>query len=403
MRLLRSGFVLLNLITLLVACTGTNPTSLSTKPALSPTPAMQISPEIHPDPTVTLTPASATDPITLVSPEVNADRTVTLRLRADDATSVTASGDIGYFALAKDAQNVWSVTTPPLAPAIYLYSFTVDGVKIADPSNPDIKGTFESLVTVPGNPPMPWELRDVPHGRVAQITYQSKVFNAQRSYHIYTPPGYETSTDKLPVLYLLHGYSDDDSAWIAVGKANLIADNLLADGKIKPLIIVMPYGQLNSDVTTDEAFAADFRQNFESQILTEIIPSGENTYRVTPDPRHRAMAGVSMGGMQAAFIGLNHPETFSTIGMWSSAVFGDPATLLERLAAAPAKLKYSFLYIQLAVGQQDPLLSRSDVIDAFLASQKIDHVYTPTPGTHSWLLWRNYLVDFFIKFSAISQ
>jgi enterochelin esterase-like enzyme len=398
-----SGFVLLSLITLLVACTGTNPTPFATTPALSADSTGPVSPEVTAKRTVTLTPASSTNPVWLVSPEVNADHTVTLHLRADDATFVTASGDIGDLALTRDLQNVWSVTTAPLAPAIYLYFFTVDGVQIADPNNPDIKGTSESLVTVPGNPPMPWEMRNVPHGHVTPVLYQSQVFNTQRRYFVYTPPGYETTANKLPVLYLLHGYSDDDSSWTAVGKADRIADNLLADGKIKPLIIVMPYGQLNNNVTSTEAFATDFQQKLDSQILTEILPSVENTYRVAPDPRHRAVAGVSMGGMQAAFIGLNHPETFSTIAMWSSAIFDDPSVLFARLVAAPENLKHSFLYVHVAVGQQDPLLPRSDAIDAFLTLQKIDHVYTPIPGTHSWLLWRHYLVDFLIKFSAIPQ
>ncbi len=340
---------------------------------------------------------------TVVSPEVNADRTVTLRLRADDATAVTASGDIGDLILTKDAQNVWSATTAPLDPAIYRYFFVVDGAQIADPSNPDIKGTSESLVTVPGNPPKPWEVRNVPHGKVTQISYRSAAFSAQRRYFVYTPPGYETRADKLPALYLLHGYSDDDSSWTAVGKANIIADSLLADGRIKPLIIVMPYGQLNAEVSGSEAFAEDFQQKFQTQLLTEIIPHIEKTYRVLPDARHRAMAGVSMGGMQTAFIGMNHPESFSTIGLWSSAVFGDPAVLLRGLAAAAEKLKHSFRYIHLGVGQQDAFLPRSKAIDEFLTSQKIDHVYAPTPGTHSWLLWRTYLVDFLARFSAIAQ
>jgi enterochelin esterase family protein len=339
----------------------------------------------------------------LISPEVNADRTVTLRLRSTTATVVTASGDMGDLTLTKDAQNVWSTTTAPLEPAIYRYFYIVDGTHIADPSNPDKKGTGESLVTVPGNPPMPWEVRNVPHGNVTQVSYQSKAFNAQRRYFVYTPPGYETNTDQLPVLYLLHGYTDDDSSWTAVGKANLIVDSLLADGKIKPLIIVMPYGQLNSDVTPSEAFADDFQQKFEKQLLTEIMPSIEKTYRVVPDARHRAMVGISMGGMQAAFIGLNHPEVFSTIGLWSSAIFSDPTVLLGRLKAAPAKLKNSFAYVQVAVGQQDSLLARSAAIDEFLTSQKITHEYTPTPGTHSWLLWRGYLVDFLTRFSAVAQ
>jgi len=374
-------------------------------PASSLTPTVQLSPEIKPDATVTLTPAAALNSARLLSPEVNADRTVTLRLRSATATVVTAAGDMGKLALTKDAQSVWSVTTAPLEPAIYKYFFTVDGVQIADPSNPDNKGAAESLVTIPGNPPMPWEVRNVPHGNVTQIPYHSKAFNAQRSYSVYTPPGYETSTDRLPALYLLHGYTDDDSSWTAVGKANLIADSLLADGKIEPLIIVMPYGQLNGDVTVNEAFADDFQQKFEKELLTEIMPSIEKNYRVVPDARHRAMAGVSLGGMQTAVIGMNHPETFSTIGMWSSAVFGDPAVLFSRLAAAPANLKNSFAYVQVAVGQQDDLnlLPRSEAIDEFLTSQKIKHAYTPTPGTHSWLLWRNYLVDFLIRFSAIAQ
>jgi enterochelin esterase-like enzyme len=364
---------------------------------------MQLSLEINPVPTVTLTPVTALNSARLLSPEVNADRSVTLRLRSAAATGVTASGDIGDLAMTKDVQNIWSVTTAPLEPAIYRYFFIVDGEQIADPSNPDKKGNVESLVTVPGNPPMPWEVRNVPRGNVTQVSYQSKAFNAQRRYFVYTPPGYETNTDQLPVLYLLHGYTDDDSSWTAVGKANLIADSLLADGKIKPLIIVMPYGQLNGDVTPNEAFADDFQQKFEKQLLTEIMPAIEKTYRVVPDARHRAMAGISMGGMQTAYIGMNHPEVFSTIGLWSSAVFSDPAVLLGRLEAAPAKLKNSFAYIQVAVGQQDPLLTKSDVIDEFLTAQKIKHEYTPTPGTHSWLLWRGYLVDFLTRFSAVAQ
>jgi enterochelin esterase-like enzyme len=379
MRLMRCGLALLSMATLLVACSSANPTPSATVAASSPSPAV------------------------VISPEVNADRTVTLRLRADDATSVTASGDIGDLILTKDAQGVWSATTVPLEPAIYRYFFTVDGVQIADPSNPDIKGTSESLVTVPGNPPMPWEVQNVPHGQVAPVVYESEVLNSQRRYYVYTPPGYEATTDKLPVLYLLHGYTDDETAWTAVGKANVIADNLLAQGKIKPMIIVMPYGQLNADVTPNEALGTDFQEKFEKEILTEIVPSVEKTYGGVSDAKHRAMAGVSMGGLQSALIGLNHPETFSAIGLWSAAVLDDPAVVLARLAAAPAALKNSFLYVQVAVGQQDDLLSRGAAIDAFLTSQGIAHEYTPTPGTHSWLLWRTYLVNFLARFSAVSH
>ena len=149
--------------------------------------------------------------------------------------------------------------------------------------------------------------------------------------------------------------------------------------------------------------ASDFQEKFERQLLTEIMPAIERTYRVVPDATHRAMAGLSMGGLQAAFIGMNHPETFSTVAMWSSAVFVDPAILLARLAVTPENLKHSFLYVQVGVGQQDRLLAKSGELDRFLISQNIAHEYTPIPGTHSWMVWRSYLVDFLPKFSAVAR
>jgi enterochelin esterase family protein len=326
-------------------------------------------------------------------------------MHAPNATSVTVSGDFGsLIILTKDAQNIWSATTEPLEPAIYFYAFNVDSVQMADPNNPDNKGISESLFTVPSEPPMLWELRNVPHGAVTQVLYFSQVFNTHRRYFVYTPPGYDKATNNLPVLYLLHGYSDNESAWTAVGKANLIADNLLADGKIEPMLIVMPYGQLNSRVTLDEAFDAGFQQQYEAQLLTEIIPDVEQTFRAAPDAKHRAMAGLSMGGFQAAIIGMNHPETFSTVGMWSSAFFGDPSRLLAGLAAAPDDLKHSFLYVHVGVGQQDSLIDCSFTIDKFLTEQDIDHEFILTPGEdHSWVVWRSYLVDFLPKFSAAVQ
>jgi enterochelin esterase-like enzyme len=279
----------------------------------------------------------------------------------------------------------------------------VDGVRLADPNNPDIKGTTESLVTVPGNPPKPWELRNVAHGHVTQVLSQSQAFGATRRYFVYTPPAFETTMELLPVLYLLHGYTDDDSSWTTVGKANLIADNLIADGKIKPLLIVMPYGQLNSRVPDSEAFATEFQDKYRKQILTEIIPYVEKTYRADPDAKRRAIAGVSMGGMQAAFIGMNHPETFSAVGMWSTAFFGDPSILFAGLSAAPEDLKHSFGRVQIRVGEQDQLLSCSRAIDRFLTSQKVAHEFTTTAGGHSWVVWRDCLVDFLSAFSAAAR
>jgi enterochelin esterase-like enzyme len=333
-----------------------------------------------------------------ISPQVNPAGTVTLRFQSTGASVVMASGDIGSWTLTKGANGVWSATTGQLKPAIYTYFFSVDGVKMSDPLNPDRKGTTESLVTIPGNPPMPWERRDVPHGSVTQVLYQSKVLNAKRRYFVYTPPGYSKTTRKLPVLYLLHGWSDDDSTWTAVGKANLIADNLLADHEISPLIIVMPYGQLNPSVSTDEAITS-FSKKYEQELLTEIIPAVDKAYRTVPAAKGRAIAGNSMGGMQAALVGMNHPEIFSTVGMWSPAIFTDPSMLFAGLTAASNRLKHSFSYVEVRVGEQDSFYGRSVAIDQYLTAQKIAHVFAPTPGEHSWVTWRPYLVAFLKKFS----
>jgi enterochelin esterase-like enzyme len=399
MKRLSAGFGLVLLTALLVACAPTTRSSVSATP-VSPVPP---SPEAATERTATSKPNPAPDTASLISPEVNPDKTVTLRLFSTDARSVTASGDLGDLPLTKGANNVWSVTTEPLAPSIYIYSFIVDGVHLSDPLNPERKGTTESLVTVPGDPPMPWELRDVPHGRVTQVLYQSQVFDAPRRYFVYTPPGFDSSSGGLPALYLLHGYTDDDSTWTAVGKANLIADNLIAGGAIKPLLIVMPYGQWNSRVTSDEALASSFQEQYEQQLLTEIIPAIEENFKAVPDAKHRAMAGLSMGGLQTAFIGMNHPEVFSTIGMWSSAVFMNPSDLFARLISAPDALRNAFLYVHIGVGQQDPLYSRSVAIHQFLTSQNITHEFTPVPGKHSWVVWRSFLANFLPEFSTVAQ
>jgi enterochelin esterase-like enzyme len=339
---------------------------------------------------------------TVVSPEVHADGSVTFRLGADFADFVYVTGDVGDVGLRKDDAGVWSGTTGPLEPGIYDYYFSVDGVRIEDPGNPDRNGTKDSLLTVPGHPPMAWEVQDVPRGAVTRTTYESAVVGTERPYLVYTPPGYEVGTDPLPVLYLLHGYTDDESAWIDVGKAAVIADNLLAQGLMEPMIIVMPYGQRSPDALPYEAIGPGFREEFETEVLTEIIPAIEADFRVVPDAKHRAIAGLSMGGMEAAEIGMNHPEVFSTVAMWSAALFDDSATILTRLASLPDDARASFEYVQVAVGTEDDLLLRNAALAGFLTSQGVTIDFRTTPGRHSWLLWRTCLVNFLPEFSAIA-
>jgi enterochelin esterase family protein len=336
------------------------------------------------------------------SPEVGVDGSATLRLDAAGAIMVTASGDFGEVALTKNECGVWSATTPPLEPGIYSYRFSVDGATLADPGNPDRKGSSESLLTIPGAPAMAWEVQDAPRGAVTRVTYQSTLLGSERPYVIYTPPGYEEGSAPLPVLYLLHGYTDNEDSWLDTGKAGIIADNLLAEGLIDPMIIVMPYGQRSPGEEPYQAVGPGFRELFATELLTEIIPAVEADYRVIPDARHRAIAGLSMGGMEAALIGLNHPEVFSTVAMWSAAVVDDPASILTRLAGLPEEAKASFQYVQLAVGTEDDLMDRSNMLGAYLTSQGVRVDYRATRGTHSWLLWRTCLVNFLPQFSAIA-
>ena len=234
---------------------------------------------------------------------VQPDRTVTFELRAPQAAAVAVSGDFaqGQQPMKKSEDGTWTITLGPLAPAIYNYRFTVDGVGNIDPANPMVKlgeRSSGSMFEVPGERPAADDVRAVPHGTVHINWYHSKAVNAPRSIWVYTPPGYESGKGDLPVLYLLHGAGDTETGWVTVGRANLILDNLIAAGKAKPMIVVMPYGRAYQAValgpgnrtTPPDANA------FSNDLLQDVIPYVEKLYRVNEKPDHRAIAGLSMGG-----------------------------------------------------------------------------------------------------------
>ncbi|MGB2835593.1 MAG: alpha/beta hydrolase-fold protein, partial [Candidatus Sulfotelmatobacter sp.] len=226
-------------------------------------------------------------PAPLISPEVHADGSVSFRFRSPNAKAVQLQLEGAEPApMQKDDQGVWSVTTVPLAPDYYGYSFVADGVRLIDPENPLLTPNLldtESAVYVPGPLSLPWELNDVPHGEVHHHFYRSAVAGDDRDYYVYTPPGYDPAAKRTyPVLYLLHGYSDDASGWTAVGHANVILDNLIAQGKAKPMIVVMPlgYGTMEMIRLHWEAWShpdlrdTNFRK-FSEALLTEVMPRVE--------------------------------------------------------------------------------------------------------------------------------
>ena len=339
-----------------------------------------------------------------VAPAVHADGSVTFRFRAPNAQDVKLDLEgAAPQAMLKDDQGVWSVTTTPLAPDYYGYSFIADGVSLPDPSNPSVKPnllSMESEVHVPGAALLPWELNDVPHGEVDHHFYKSAVANDERDYYVYTPPGYESShKKKYPVLYLLHGYSDDASGWTAVGRANVILDNLIAQGKAKPMIIVMPLGYGTMEMIQqswhawDQAALRDANfSKFTEALLSEVMPQVENEYRIAEDRNARAIAGLSMGGSESLLTGLNHLDKFSWIGAFSSG--GIPEDFAKDFPSLDAQANQQLHRLWIACGTEDHLITINRNLREWLKTKGVNHTDIETPGMHTWMVWRRNLAEF---------
>ena len=260
----------------------------------------------------------------VISPEVAADRQVTFRILAPKAEAVKLTGndmpDIGQGKdMTKNDQGVWEVKVGPVDPGGYRYNFNVDGVTVIDPRNPatsESNANTWSLVVVPGSDI--FDVKEVTHGAVAQVTYYSQSLKRFRRMHIYTPPGYELGGDKYPVFYLLHGASDSDASWSTVGRAGFILDNLIAAGKAKPMVVVMPAGH-TAQFTWGQRLPVD---EFSPDFTNDIRPYVEKHYRVLTDAKNRAIAGLSMGGAQTLNIAFDKLDEYAYIGVYSSGIFG---------------------------------------------------------------------------------
>jgi enterochelin esterase family protein len=337
---------------------------------------------------------------TVKSPEIQSDGSVTFRIYAPAAKEVALRGEwmTGNrpLPLVKSENGVWSVTTDPLRPDLYNYMFDVDGVVVADPKNGLVKTGLNiaasSLVDVPGPEAAFHALKPVPHGTVHIEWYMSKAIDGMRRMHVYTPPGYDTGTARYPVLYLLHGGGDTDVGWIEVGRANLILDNLLAEGKIKPMIVVMP----NGHVVIDPALRSHNTEKFSNDLLGDVIPLVERKYRAAPGRDGRALAGLSMGGMQALEIGLENIDKFSHLGVFSAGV-SNAADFQKRHAevlADTAKLNRDLKLFWIAIGKSDFLYKNNQTLLSELDTCNVRHTYRESEGGHTWTNWRLYLSEF---------
>jgi enterochelin esterase-like enzyme len=339
--------------------------------------------------------------------EIHPDRTVTFSYKDQAATRVELmlGGLSRPLPMVKDATGIWTTTTPALPPEIYGYHFEADGDFRLDPANPNTTINLVDIaneLTVPGDTPQLWEVTNVPHGTLHHHIYATSIVlglpQNQSRYYVYTPPGYDAKAKKsYPVLYLLHGWSDSDSGWSAVGRANLIFDNLSAEGKMKPMIVVMPLGYgdmsfINNFDVWDEPAAIDHNTDlFTQAFLSEILPRVESEYHVSKDRNDRAIAGLSMGGLESLEIGLTHTGQFAWIGGFSSAIHN--FTYTRKLASLnPQAADLRLLWI--ACGTEDSLIKPNRRFVAFLKTKDMPVTQIETPGFHTWMVWRDNLIQF---------
>jgi len=340
----------------------------------------------------------------LKSHEINPDRSVTLRLYAPTAASVTVSVDHNRAVpMARGSDGVWTYSTPPLVPALHTYGFTSDGTAILDPLNPAVDPCLRLLineVTVPG-PAQIWDVADVPHGVVHRHIYRTAVIQGlvgdAETYYVYTPPGYDPGSRRTyPVLYLLHGWTHVAESWMHCGQANLILDNLAAQGRTVPMIVVMPlnYGDmdfvLGADQWDDPSKVAQNLGVFSTALLTEVIPRVEALYRASPRRGDRAIAGLSMGGGESLVIGLRHPDVFGWVGGFSAAVgYHDLDAVFPNMSPQTAP---KLLWVSCATG--DGGFPATERFIAWLKAKGMAPMAVDTPGVHNWAVWRDNLIHF---------
>ena len=341
------------------------------------------------------------------APVVEADNKVTFKVHSSKAQSVTINGSWMGFGqatpLTKGADNVWSVTVGPLEPSMYHYNFFIDSVSTIDPKNAHALRDgvrYASMLLVPGEGSKLFEVNDVAHGSLSQVWYNSPSLKLNRRMYVYTPPGYDSSKDKYPVLYLLHGGGGDEDAWTSLGRANYILDNLIAQGKAKPMIVVMTNGNAfqtsslrtapNAPVVTRETFMK-YAGLFEGSLVKDVIPYIEKNYRVKASKESRAVAGLSMGGMHTITASIEYPDVFGYIGVFSSGIF-QPSPDQEAKFMALKKAGFNKYWV--ACGKDDFVMESNKRLLDMLNKTGIKHEYFENGGGHTWANWRTYLSMF---------
>lgn len=356
------------------------------------------------------------------SPEIHTDRSVTFRLKAPDVSNVAISGDwmesIGFMMGSKEMQKgddgIWTYTTKVLQPDLYRYSFTVDGVRTIDPSNAHVirdVSRISNIFIVEGGLSNTYKVNNVLHGTVAYRWYDSPGNGKMRRLCIYTPPGYESNDKEYPVLYLLHGIGGDEEAWLGSGRASQILDNLIAQGKAKPMIVVMPNGNVSQEAAPGKGSEGFVKPSFMlphtmdgefEETFIDIMEFVENNYRTIKTKDGRAIAGLSMGGFHTAYISMYYPNTFDYIGLFSAALNvrteNHPSTPiyqnLDKKLEQQMNNGYKLYLIAVGVDDMEILYKSIQDYRKQLDSLGMEYKYVETAGGHTWSNWRKYLVEF---------
>lgn len=354
----------------------------------------------------------------ITSPEINADNSVTFRFQAPDAKEVKISGDWmpakgytpGSEIMIKGDKGIWSITTAVLPSDLYSYSFIVDGVKCTDPNNVymirDVASVTNVLIIGGGKADL-YKVNNVPHGSVTRRWYNSPSLGINRRITIYTPAGYENSKTEYPVLYLLHGMGGDEEAWINLGRTSQILDNLISGGKAKPMLVVMPNGNVVQEAAPGESGLGLYKPTMQlpntmdgkyEESFQDIIKFVESNYRVIPKKSGRAIAGLSMGGFHSLHISRYYPDTFDYIGLFSAAILPDTKITSKVYDNLDASLKqqmtngYKLYWI--GIGKTDFLFKYNEEFRKKLDSMKMPYEYRESEGGHTWTNWRVYLSEF---------
>jgi len=333
---------------------------------------------------------------TFVSPEVLPDKRVTFRVAAPNAKLVEldATAPLQRTPMEKEADGLWSVTVGPIAPGLYHYWIRVDGVAMADAMNPLTKPALfptKSLLEMPGDKPEMTEFQDVPHGVVRMHTYFSKAIGKERHLRVYTPPGYRDDGPQLPVLYLYPGSTNHEGSWMGEGRAHFIMDNLLAAKRCVPMLVVMP--EIHA---LDPRLPANGKNDMtlvEQEIVADIVPLIDANYRTLADREHRALVGLSKGGVQAQHTGIAHHDLFASLGIFSGA-WGNVDSLLQGANLDAAKFSEETRLLWLGVGDKDGARKGMEEFHAYLEAHHIRHTWHLVDGIHEYTLWRPFLAEF---------